>query len=715
MLNWRNWTWKHLFGALLVLHLIPIWIFAYFPSQDGASHVYNGLVLKEYANPENYKLRDAWELNITVFPNWLSHIALMLLLYVFPPVIAEKVFLTIAIGMIPIAFFYFLHAVHGKPKEAENRSWHTFAWLGFPFAYNYLLYMGFYNFTLSIAFFFFSFGFWWKHKDDMQVQHLVGLYVLLLLTYLSHIASYGLVVLGISIVAGCLWGGNALAATWHERNAGWTQQLWHSLHRLKPLVRFGLYMVPMYFVLVDYYLFSIKEHPTGNHRGMEWIWDYFVGIKSIVYFTDWHVPVNQGLLVVLGAAIVIAIVYRIRRGEWVKQTDAFLLIAILFTAMFIRAPWSYGPGGWINDRIHLYILLMLAPWFITNMDKVVRYAIATCLIVFSLLHFGRTAYDHGRIAPEIKELVSGTHLIEPHTVFEIRAGADGWHKSEALGRVEYVTPFVHSTAFYGVYVDDVVHLANYESAYYYFPVNRNAVRANVPVDYVVSWHDPGAEADLGAKDYEVIHETKHLQLFRKKRAAKPQLDLWDKTEEGNFIIRFDMQPNGAQTAQGYHAIVPNTLYVSGKFGWDTRAPHEAHRLTSRKSNDSIQEHSSGAVLVVSPEGAKSVQDAVWSSEEAAFKLDLPNGTYSVTNTFCASEDATHTLSLLANGTQVLKELTVSGNDYGIQHSYRVTVTDGHLTQVISAPQKRVRLEDDWDTNNHYWIWNGCTVKQSSAE
>lgn len=711
MLNWRNWTWKHLFVALLVLHLIPIWIFAYFPSQDGASHVYNGLVLKDYAKPENYKLRDAWELNITVFPNWLSHIALMLLLYVFPPVIAEKVFLTIAIGMIPIAFFYFLHAVHGKPKEEDSGSWHTFAWLGFPFAYNYLLYMGFYNFTLSIAFFFFSFGFWWKHKDDMQVQHLGGLYVLLLLTYLSHIASYGLVVLGMSIAAGCLWGGNALTTTWrerNERNVGWTQQLWRSLARLKPLVGFGLYMVPMYFVLVDYYLFSIKEHPTGNHRGMDWVWEYFIGIKSIVYFTDWHVPVNQGLLVVLGAAIVIAIVYRIRRAEWVKQTDAFLLIAILFTAMFIRAPWSYGPGGWINDRIHLYILLMLAPWFITNMDKVVRYAIATCLIVFSLLHCGRTAYDHGRIAPEIEELVSGTHLIEPHTVFEIRAGEDGWHKSEALGRVEYVTPFVHSTAYYGVYVDDVVHLGNYESAFYYFPVNRNTEREDLregtlwrraidSVDYVVSWHDPGAEADLGAKDYEVIHETKHLQLFRKKRATQPQLDLWDKTEEGNPIIRFDMQPNGAQTASGYHALGPDTLYVSGKFGWDTRAPHAGHHV--QKSHYGI------------PEQEKFVQDAVWSNEEAAFKIDLPNGIYSVTNTFCASEELTHTVSLTANGKQVLKELIVSGDGDAIEHSYRVTVTEGYLTQVISSPQKRVRLEDDWDIKNHYWIWNSCIVKQ----
>ena len=68
MFNWRNLSWKHLFVVLLLLHILPLWIFAYFPSQDGASHVYNGLVLKEYGKHENYQMRNAWELNITIFP-----------------------------------------------------------------------------------------------------------------------------------------------------------------------------------------------------------------------------------------------------------------------------------------------------------------------------------------------------------------------------------------------------------------------------------------------------------------------------------------------------------------------------------------------------------------------------------------------------------------------------------------------------------------------
>lgn len=679
MFNWKNLSWKHLFVVLLVLHLLPLWIFAYFPSQDGVSHIYNAKVLTDYADQANYKMRDAWQLNITIFPNWLSHVSLAALLYIFPPVIAEKVFLSIAIGMIPISFFYFLNAVH---KDQEGKF--VYAWLGFPFAYNYLLYMGFYNFTLSISCFFFSFGFWWRHKDDMQVRHLAWLYILLLLTYLSHIASYGLIVFAISIAAGWTWGTKALAAGWRERHAEWHREF---LIRLKPVFRFLIYMVPIYFVLIEYYLESLKKHPQGNHRGIAWIWEYFFGVKSIVYFTDWHIPVNRFLLIVLAIAIVISLGYRIYRRDWVRQTDAFLLIAIVFTYMFIRAPWSYGPGGWINDRIHLYILLMLAPWLIPDIGKFGRYTVAACLIVFSLLHWGRTAYDHGRIAPEIAELVSGAKLIEPHTNFRHRTS--DWHKSDALGRIEYVTPFAHSTAYYGVYADDVGHLENYEAAYDYFPVNRK--NASAPVDYFVAWYPPDTEAFRNeTANYEVIHETEHLRLYKKRRAPGPMLDLWQRNEAGNLVIRFDMQPDGSNTATDHHAIGPNTLYQSGKFGWDTRAPHEAYRGNKNRT--------------------ELAQDAVWSKEDAAFKLDLPEGTYRVTNTFSSSRNAIHTVNLLANGKRILKDFIVDNNEVH-QHTYTVEATDGYLTQVIFTPNTRVQTGGEWDRKDHFWIWNGCTVEQ----
>ena len=84
-------NWKSLFVLLLILHLLPLWIFTYFPSQDGPSHIYNALTLKEHHKHENYTMRDVWKLNITIFPNWLSHLMLAAFLYVFPPIVAEKI------------------------------------------------------------------------------------------------------------------------------------------------------------------------------------------------------------------------------------------------------------------------------------------------------------------------------------------------------------------------------------------------------------------------------------------------------------------------------------------------------------------------------------------------------------------------------------------------------------------------------------------------
>ena len=81
-MNSRKLSTKHIIIiVLLVIHLSPIWIFKYFPSLDGPGHVYNAYVLKEYHKHENYKLREVYELNLTIFPNWSSPIILALLMY----------------------------------------------------------------------------------------------------------------------------------------------------------------------------------------------------------------------------------------------------------------------------------------------------------------------------------------------------------------------------------------------------------------------------------------------------------------------------------------------------------------------------------------------------------------------------------------------------------------------------------------------------------
>jgi hypothetical protein len=192
--------------ALLVIHLLPVWLFRYFPSQDGASHIYNSYVLKEYHKHENYRLREVYKLNLTLFPNWTSHAFIALLMYVFPPIACEKILISICIALLPLSLFYFLNGI--------QRGKTLFGLIGFIYAYNYLLHMGFYNFVLSMSLFFFTLGYWWRHRDKLSIVNIGVIYVLLLFAYFIHYQSYALLMLSLTFFAVFLSLYEALHKTW---------------------------------------------------------------------------------------------------------------------------------------------------------------------------------------------------------------------------------------------------------------------------------------------------------------------------------------------------------------------------------------------------------------------------------------------------------------------------------------------------------------------
>ena len=124
--------------TLIILHISPLWVFKYLPTQDGPAHVYNSYVLSVFHEEESTRLREYYKLNLTLFPNWIAHICMALLMKVFPPLIAEKILLSAIIGLFPLSLFYLLGAVH----EGKN----LYGFLGFLFSDHYLLHMGFYSF-----------------------------------------------------------------------------------------------------------------------------------------------------------------------------------------------------------------------------------------------------------------------------------------------------------------------------------------------------------------------------------------------------------------------------------------------------------------------------------------------------------------------------------------------------------------------------------------
>src|SRR5436309_2207782 len=77
------------FTVLVLLHLAPIWSFPYLPTQDGPSHLANAMMLKDYYVPGT-RYHELFGPRWETFPNWTSHLLLIGLLYIVPPLAAEK-------------------------------------------------------------------------------------------------------------------------------------------------------------------------------------------------------------------------------------------------------------------------------------------------------------------------------------------------------------------------------------------------------------------------------------------------------------------------------------------------------------------------------------------------------------------------------------------------------------------------------------------------
>ncbi|MFC1712067.1 hypothetical protein ACFL6S_00295 [Candidatus Poribacteria bacterium] len=678
--------------ALLVVHLLPVWVFRYFPTQDGASHIYNSYVLKEYHKHENYRLREVYKLNLTPFPNWTSHAFIALLMYVFPPIVCEKILLSICIALLPLSLFYFLNGVQ-KGKT-------LFGLIGFVYTYNYLLHMGFYNFVLSMSLFFFTLGYWWRHRDKLSITSIGVIYVLLLITYLTHYQSYATLLLSLTFFAIFLSFYEALQKTWRRQEIPETNEktLVDSLRsfaaELKPTLFFLGAMLPAYFIMMSYYLDKTIGY-GGNHKGFEWLRNYFFSMKSLVSFRDDHILIGRVLLVVLAIAFLLTFIDRVRQIHkfrsslesnaakehlWTKiviKKDQFLIMAVVLTVMYFRYPWSIGSGGgWINDRIHLYIFLVLLPFFSVNLHRYINYAMAGIIIALSLWHLGYNINTYYLLNRDIKNAVSWPGTFEKHTILTSRP--DEWNGlSDSLGwKPKYVEPFGHVEGFLAL-ENGIAYLDNYEAETDHFPINYRDEDEDWSAEYVVVWRTEYDDVEDLQDDYDLIHSNDYNRLYRL-RKAKPDEDLWG----GKIKVEFDMQSQNGQTSPDHFAVYGDTIYTDGRYGWLTRS--ERNEFLSKADI---------------PEPYK---DSVWSEEDGVFRVALPNGEYEVTCYFCSGGSKPLEINLIANGEKRIKKLRLPTGNETVAKSYKVIITDERLTQVIYTRRKG---------SYQRWAWSGCTIER----
>ena len=125
-------------------------------------------------------------------------------MFVFPPLIAEKIFLSLYVILFPLAMHYFLNAVQPEQNASGRRVLQarpSLVILSFTFIYNYLLLMGFYNFAVSVPLFFLTLGYWYRHRDTINVKRAALLNLLIVITYFAHLISYAFILFSIALLS----------------------------------------------------------------------------------------------------------------------------------------------------------------------------------------------------------------------------------------------------------------------------------------------------------------------------------------------------------------------------------------------------------------------------------------------------------------------------------------------------------------------------------
>src|SRR5215510_2589667 len=199
-----------------------------------------------------------YRLNTDFVPNWVGHVVLAGLMALMPALVAEKMLLSGYVVLLPIALGYVLRTI--RPDGI------FLTVLIFPFVYNFLLHMGFYNFSYSLVMFFFVVGYWLKHYEGFTRRDMLMLTVLSLVLYFCHIVSLLTAYIAIGLLT--MWFmGCALAHQLRTRP--------FTLHALPAALRARV-LVPLFALLptLRACLKILSEAPCHHHtrRGLPLPW-----------------------------------------------------------------------------------------------------------------------------------------------------------------------------------------------------------------------------------------------------------------------------------------------------------------------------------------------------------------------------------------------------------------------------------------------------------
>jgi len=330
---------------LLLVSLVPVWAFGSFASTDGPSHVYNANAIAHYLDEDCSAYGAAYGFNRFPVPNWTGHLLIAAFATVAPPVVAEKLFVSLYVLLLPLAMLYAVTAVGRRGQVA--------ALLVFPWVHGTALLAGWYNFSLSLALLLLLIGFWRRRSESGGRGTTAGLFGLFLLLYLSHPVTLGAGLLAV-----------VLLALHPERRAvarDSTGRPSAALHSAWRRLRVPLLCAAPFVAAVAVFAMWNEPLPLPTGGGFA---ASRIHVLLNYFLTGPMGPLQSSeLRITLGYVALLWILFAVSLRRTVPgRSRAILWLFLAFVALSLVVPDRFGGGGNYGLRFATFAWLTLVLW-----------------------------------------------------------------------------------------------------------------------------------------------------------------------------------------------------------------------------------------------------------------------------------------------------------------------------------------------------------------
>jgi hypothetical protein len=349
-----------LFGAALLLQLLPLVLLRHLGTQDGPSHLATARVLLDYRDAAHPIYRHFYWIDAFPSPNLATEGLLTGLVAVFRPEVAEKLLAAGYLVLLPLSLRYvLLRAGTDAPDgdaagtdatgaEPSGRKAVWLAYAGFPLANGFLFASGFSNYCYGVVVFVLAAGWVLRPRRRTGPGYVLALAGWLLLAYVTHFIPAALVAL------------TALVPPLAEAAAATRRRLPTQRAAAAALGPTLVAMVP--FAILSL-LFLLRPAPGQSRRDnpLALLVQLPLLVKPVVALSYAEYP----LAIALGLTIVAltAVVARRRGRRALRGASGHVAVAAgLISLLYLAAPDGTAQGGAINARLALFPPLLALLW-----------------------------------------------------------------------------------------------------------------------------------------------------------------------------------------------------------------------------------------------------------------------------------------------------------------------------------------------------------------